>query len=68
MKNPFHAPMGWVWLLWVFCLIPSAMHAQEQKDSIDGHVYQLDDVTVNARRMPAKSSSATPCRYSERKT
>ena len=59
MKTPYHALRVWVWMLWVFCLLPSAMHAQEQKDSIDGHVYQLDDVTVNARRMPAKISSAT---------
>ena len=36
----------------------SAIHAQEQKDSISGTVHELDAVTVTARRMPAKISSA----------
>ena len=59
MKNPFHAPMGWVWLLWVFCLIPTLLQAQEEKDSIDGKVHRMDEVTVTARRMPAKITSTT---------
>jgi outer membrane cobalamin receptor len=33
--------------------------AQEKKDSISGKVHQLDAVTVTARRMPAKITSAT---------
>ena len=37
----------------------SAIYAQEAKDSIHGRVQHLDAVTVTARRMPAKISSAT---------
>ena len=59
MKTPFHAPIGWVWLLWVFCLLPAWLHAQEKKDSINGKVHRMDEVTVTARRMPAKITSTT---------
>ena len=46
-------------MLGIFCLLPSAVRAQEQKDSIGTQEHQLDAVTVTARRMPAKISSAT---------
>ena len=46
-------------MLWVFCLLPASVHAQEQKDSINGEAYLLDGVTVTARRMPAKITSTT---------
>ena len=54
-----HALRVWVWMLWVFCLLPSSVYAQVAKDSIHGDVQHLDAVTVTARRMPAKISSAT---------
>ena len=59
MKNPYHAHLVWVCMLGIFCLLPSAVRAQEQKDSIGTQEHQLDAVTVTARRMPAKISSAT---------
>ena len=40
-------------------LLPSAIQAQEQKDSIRGKGHQLDAVTVTARRMPVKITSST---------
>ena len=40
-------------------LSSSAVYAQEQEDSISGKVHRLDAVTVTARRMPAKITSAT---------
>ena len=54
-----HALRVWVWMLWVFCLLPSSVYAQVAKDSIHGDIQHLDAVTVTARRMPAKISSAT---------
>lgn len=47
--------------LWMAMLMLSLSmaSAQEQKDSISGRVHQLDAVTVTARRMPAKITSAT---------
>ena len=59
MKTPYHALRVWVWVLWVFCLLPSTIVAQENKDSINGEAYLLDGVTVTARRMPAKITSTT---------
>ena len=59
MKTPYHVLRVWVWVLWVFCLLPSTIVAQENKDSINGEAYLLDDVTVTARRMPAKITSTT---------
>ena len=56
-----HALRIWVWALGVFSLLPSSVYAQEVKDSIHGDVQHLDAVTVTARRMPAKISSATKC-------
>ena len=46
-------------MLWVFCLLPPSVVAQENKDSINGEAYLLDGVTVTARRMPAKITSTT---------
>ena len=40
-------------------LLPSAVRAQEQKDSIHGKGHQLNAVTVTARRMPVKITSST---------
>ena len=47
--------------LWmVLLMLPSSIaSAQEQNDSISGKVHHLDAVTVTARRMPAKITSAT---------
>ena len=59
MKTPYHVLRVWVWVLWVFCLLPSTTVAQENKDSINGEAYLLDGVTVTARRMPAKITSTT---------
>ena len=59
MRTPFHARPVWVWLLWGFCLLPLSVMAQEVKDSITGKVHQMNEVTVTARRMPAKISSAS---------
>ena len=59
MKTPYHALRVWVRMLWVFCLLPSSVYAQEAKDSIHGDIQHLNTVTVTARRMPAKISSAT---------
>ena len=46
-------------MLWVFCLLPASVIAQENKDSINGEAHLLDGVTVTARRMPAKITSTT---------
>ena len=54
-----HALLVWVWALGVLSLLPSSVYAQEQKDSIHSKVHELDAVTVTARRMPAKISTAT---------
>ena len=54
-----HALLVGVWALGVFSLLPSSVYAQEQKDSIHSKVHELDAVTVTARRMPAKISTAT---------
>ena len=59
MKTHFHALRVWVWLLWGFCLFPSSMYAQEIQDSITGKVHRIDEVTITARRMPAKITSTT---------
>lgn len=59
MKTPYHALIGWVCLLWVVCMPLSSMYAQEEKDTLNGMVHQLDAVTVTARRMPAKITSST---------
>lgn len=59
MKIPFHACRVWVWLLWGFCLLPFTIKAQEVQDSITGKVHRMDEVTVTARRMPAKITSTT---------
>ena len=59
MKTPYHTLRVWVWVLWVFCLLPPTIVAQENKDSINGEAYLLDGVTVTARRMPAKITSTT---------
>ena len=59
MKTPYHVLRVWVWVLWVFCLLPSTIVAQENKDSINGEAYLLDGVTVTARCMPAKITSTT---------
>ena len=59
MRTPFHARPVWVWLLWGFCLLPLSVMAQEAKDSITGKVHQMNEVTVTARRIPAKISSAS---------
>ena len=50
MKTPYHALRVWVRMLWVFCLLPSSVYAQEAKDSIHGDIQHLNTVTVTARR------------------
>ena len=59
MKKLNPAFRVWVCRLVMVALFPSIASAQEQKDSINGKVHQLDAVTVTARRMPAKITSAT---------
>ena len=59
MKKLNPAFRVWVCRLVMVVLFPSMASAQEQKDSISGMVHQLDAVTVTARRMPAKITSAT---------
>ncbi|MBQ8442573.1 MAG: TonB-dependent receptor [Bacteroides sp.] len=59
MKKLIPAIGVWVCRLVVVALFPSLASAQEQNDSISGKVHQLDAVTVRARRMPAKITSAT---------
>lgn len=60
MKNCFHAIAVWVCqLLWI-CLIPTAVHAQEKKDTITGKVHQIDEVTVTARRTPKSVTATAP--------
>ena len=59
MKKLNPAFRVWVCRLVMVALFPSLASAQEQKDSINGKVHQLDAVTVTARRMPAKITSAT---------
>ena len=50
-----------VWVCWLVMVVlfPYMASAQEQNDSISGKVHQLDAVTVTARRMPTKITSAT---------
>ncbi len=59
MKKLNPAIRVWVCRLVMVALSSSLAYAQEQKDSINGKVHELDAVTVTARRMPAKISSAT---------
>ncbi len=59
MKKLNPAFRVWVCRLVMVALSSSLASAQEQKDSIIGKVHQLDAVTVTARRMPAKITSAT---------
>ena len=59
MKKLNPAIRVWVCRLVMVILFPLVASAQEQKDSINGKVHQLDAVTVTARRMPAKITSAT---------
>ena len=55
------SPVFRAWVCWLVTvtLFPSLASAQEQKDTISGKVYQMEDVIVKARRMPAKITSAT---------
>ena len=50
-----------VWVCWlvIVTLFPSLASAQEQKDTINDKLFQMEDVIVKARRMPAKITSAT---------
>ena len=57
MRRPNPAFRVWMWL--IYLLLPLSINAQEQKDTIIGESHLLDDVTVTARRMPAKITSTT---------
>ena len=59
MKKLNPAFRVWVCRLVMVVLSSSVASAQEQKDSINGEVHQMDVVTVTARRMPAKITSST---------
>ena len=59
MKKLNPAFRVWVCRIVMIILSWSMATAQEKKDSISGKVHQLDAVTVTARRMPAKITSAT---------
>ena len=60
MKKQNPALRVWVCRLVMVILSSCAVYAQERNDSIHGKAHQLDDVTVTARRIPAKITSATP--------
>ena len=55
------SPAFRVWVCWlvIVTLFPSLASAQEQKDTINDKLFQMEDVIVKARRMPAKITSAT---------
>ena len=43
-----------------FLLLPLEIQAQEKGDSITGKVHKIDEVTVTARRPPAKVTTGSP--------
>ena len=59
MKKLIPAIRVWVCQIVMVALSSSLALAQEQKDSINGMEYEMNAITVTARRMPAKISSAT---------
>lgn len=49
----------WLYLMCGFYLLPSAVFGQHKGDSITNKVHEIPDVTVRARRAPAKISTTT---------
>ena len=60
MKGNNQAYKLWLCLLCSFLLLPLDMQAQEKRDSITGKVHKIDEVTVTARRPPAKVTTGSP--------
>ncbi len=60
MKGNNQAYKLWLRLLCSFLLLPLEIQAQEKGDSITGKVHKIDEVTVTARRTPAKVTSTIP--------
>lgn len=60
MKGNNQAYKLWLCLLCSFLLLPLEIQAQEKGDSITGKVHKIDEVTVTARRTPAKVTSTIP--------
>lgn len=61
MKGNNQAYKLWLCLLCSFLLLPLEIQAQEKGDSITGKVHKIDEVTVTARRPPAKVTTGQPC-------
>lgn len=60
MKGNNQAYKLWLCLLCSFLLLPLEIQAQEKGDSITGKVHKIDEVTVTARRPPAKVTTGSP--------
>lgn len=60
MKGNNQAYKLWLCLLCSFILLPLEIQAQEKGDSITGKVHKIDEVTVTARRPPAKITTGSP--------
>lgn len=60
MKGNNQAYKLWLCLLCSFLLLPLEIQAQEKGDSITGKVHKIDEVTVTARRPPAKITTGSP--------
>lgn len=60
MKGNNQAYKLWLCLLCSFLLLPLEIQAQEKGDSITGKVHKIDEVTVTAKRPPAKVTTGSP--------
>ena len=60
MKGNNQAYKLWLCLLCSFLLLPLEIQAQEKGDSITGKVHKIDEVTVTAKRPPAKITTGSP--------
>ena len=60
MKGNNQAYKLWLCLLCSFLLLPLEIQAQKKGDSITGKVHKIDEVTVTARRPPAKITTGSP--------
>ena len=59
MKGNNQAYKLWLCLLCSFLLLPLEIQAQEKGDSITGKVHKIDEVTVTAKRPPAKVTTGS---------
>ena len=60
MRENNQAYKLWLCLFCSFLLLPFDMQAQEKRDSITGKVHKIDEVTVTAKRPPAKITTGSP--------